>query len=73
MRTARFTTEPFSCPSCVRKIEGVLEHTPGVTDARVLFNSNKVRVSFDPDSVTPGELAEVVTSLGYPVLTTKVA
>ncbi|MDN5796002.1 MAG: heavy-metal-associated domain-containing protein [Intrasporangium sp.] len=73
MQTARFTTEPFSCPSCVRKIEGVLERTTGVTDARVLFNSNKVRVNFDPDSVTAGELAEVVTALGYPVVATKVA
>ena len=73
MRTARLTTEPFTCPSCVRKIEGALERTPGVTDVAVLFNSNKVRVTFDEDAVTATELAQVVTGLGYPVLATKVA
>ncbi|EWT06526.1 heavy metal-binding protein [Intrasporangium chromatireducens Q5-1] len=73
MRTARLTTEPFTCPSCVKKIEGALERTAGVAEAKVLFNSNKVRVTFDPNSVSAAELAEVVTGLGYPVLATKVA
>lgn len=73
MRTARLTTEPFTCPSCVTKIEGALSRTPGVKDASVLFNSNKVRVTFDEAEVTADELATVVTRLGYPVLATKVA
>lgn len=73
MRTARLTTEPFSCPSCVKKIEGALERTAGVHDASVLFNSSKVKVTFDEDQVSAEELAKVVTDLGYPVLTTKVA
>ena len=73
MRTARLTTEPFSCPSCVKKIEGALERTAGVQDASVLFNSNKVKVTFDEGQVSAEELAKVVTDLGYPVLATKVA
>ncbi|HEY9496323.1 MAG TPA: heavy-metal-associated domain-containing protein [Intrasporangium sp.] len=73
MRTARLTTEPFTCPSCVKKIEGALGRTPGVEDVSVLFNSNKVKVTFDEDQVSANELAEVVTGLGYPVLSTKVA
>jgi copper chaperone CopZ len=73
MRTARLTTEPFTCPSCIKKIEGALERTPGVTDATVLFNSNKVKVTFDEETVSAGALAEVVSGLGYPVLSTKVA
>ncbi|MEO6789635.1 MAG: heavy-metal-associated domain-containing protein [Ornithinibacter sp.] len=73
MRTARLTTEPFTCPSCVKKIEGALERTTGVTDATVLFNSNKVKVSFDETQVSADELAAVVSGLGYPVLATKVA
>ena len=73
MRTARLTTEPFTCPSCVKKIEGALERTTGVTDATVLFNSNKVKVSFDETQVSADELAAVVSGLGYPVLATRVA
>ncbi len=71
MRTARITTEPFTCPSCVRKIEGALERTPGVTEASVLFNSSKVKISFDEATVTARELAKVISDLGYPVLATK--
>ena len=73
MRTARLTTEPFTCPSCITKIEGARERTPGVEDASVLFNSNKVKVTFDEDTVSANELAQVVTGLGYPVLATRVA
>ena len=73
MRTARLTTEPFTCPSCIKKIEGALGRIPGVRDVSVLFNSTKVKVSFDEAEVTAARLAEVVTGLGYPVLATKVA
>jgi copper chaperone CopZ len=73
MRTVKLTTEPFTCPSCVRKIEGVLGRTPGVEEVSVLFSSNKVKVTFDEDAVTADELARTVSDLGYPVLATKVA
>lgn len=73
MRTARLTTEPFTCPSCIKKIEGALKRTDGVGEAKVLFHSNKVKVSFDEDKVSATELADVVSGLGYPVLKTKVA
>jgi copper chaperone CopZ len=73
MRTVKLTTEPFTCPSCVKKIEGVLSRTAGVEDVSVLFNSNKVKVTYDEDAVSADELARTVTDLGYPVLATKVA
>lgn len=73
MRTVKLTTEPFTCPSCVKKIEGVLSRTAGVADVSVLFNSNKVKVTYDEDAVSADELARTVTDLGYPVLATKVA
>lgn len=72
MRTARLTTEPFTCPSCVAKIEGALTRTDGVEQAKVLFHSSKVKVTFDENTVSAPELAAVVTKLGYPVLKTKV-
>lgn len=73
MRTVKLTTEPFTCPSCVKKIEGVLSRTAGVEDVSVLFNSNKVKVTYDEDAISADELARTVTDLGYPVLATKVA
>ncbi len=72
LRTAKFETEPFTCPSCVSKIESVVSKKPGVESAQVMFNSNKVKVSFDESKVTADEIAESITKLGYPVLGQKV-
>lgn len=72
MRTARFATEPFTCPSCINKIESVVGKQEGVESAQVMFNSNKVKVAFDESRITADEIAESITKLGYPVLSQKV-
>ncbi|HMM82015.1 MAG TPA: heavy-metal-associated domain-containing protein [Terrimesophilobacter sp.] len=73
MRTVKFETEPFTCPSCINKIENVVGKKPGVESAQVMFNSNKVKVSFDESAITADEIAESITKLGYPVLGQKVS
>lgn len=73
MQTAKFETEPFTCPSCVNKIESVVSRKPGVESAQVMFNSNKVKVAFDESKITADEIAESITRLGYPVLGHKVS
>ncbi len=73
IRTAKFETEPFTCPSCINKIEAVVGRKPGVESAQVMFNSNKVKVSFDETVVTADEIADSITKLGYPVLGQKVS
>ena len=72
MRTVKFETEPFTCPSCVNKIESVVSRKPGVESAQVMFNSNKVKVAFDETRVSADDIAESITKLGYPVLGQKV-
>ncbi len=67
MAIAKFTTEPFTCPSCVKKIEGAVGRMPGVSDVSVMFNSNKVKVTFDETQVGEGNIAKTITDLGYPV------
>ncbi|MFT0763291.1 heavy-metal-associated domain-containing protein [Scrofimicrobium sp. R131] len=68
MKTVKLTTEPFSCPSCVAKIERLLAQTPGVESSQVMFNSSKVKVTFDEEQTSAQQLADAVTKLGYPVL-----
>lgn len=68
MKTANLVTEPFSCPSCVKKIENALNKSAGVEDVRVMFNSSKVKVTFDEAVTDLQTLADVVTRLGYPVI-----
>jgi len=68
MQTIKFETEPFTCPSCVNKIEGVVGRKDGVESAQVMFNSNKVKVGFDETRITAEEIAKTISDLGYPVV-----
>lgn len=71
MQTVKFTTEAFTCPSCVKKIETVVGGKPGVESTQVMFNSSKVKVGFDETQITADEIAKTITDLGYPVLSQK--
>lgn len=73
MKTATFQTEALTCPSCIKKIEGALNKQKGVQETKVLFHSSKVKVKFDESIVKADELEGIVTKLGYPVLSKKVA
>lgn len=73
MRTEKFQTEPFTCPSCVTKIEKVISRQDGVESAQVMFSSSKVKVSFDENLVTAETIAKAISELGYPVLSHKTA
>ncbi|HLS29146.1 MAG TPA: cation transporter [Opitutales bacterium] len=40
----------------------------GVEEVKVLFNSSKVKTTFDENQVTADELKKTIEKLGYPVL-----
>lgn len=73
MKTAQFQLQPLTCPSCIKKIEGKLSKTTGVKEAKVLFNSSKVKIQFDETITKAEQLEETITKLGYPVLSAKVS
>lgn len=73
MHKAIFNMEPFTCPSCVKKIESTIGKVAGVENVRVMFNSGRVRVEFDSAKTTADALQDILVKLGYPVLSTKVA
>uniref|UniRef100_UPI0037445A7C heavy-metal-associated domain-containing protein n=1 Tax=Gelidibacter gilvus TaxID=59602 RepID=UPI0037445A7C len=68
MKTVKFQLETLTCPSCSQKIEGVLNKEQGVEEAKVLFNSSKVKIQYDSDEVTSDRLKELIEKVGYPVL-----
>lgn len=68
LKTARFQLETLTCPSCITRIEGVLNKEPGVENAKVLFNSSKVKVEYDEEKVSSERLAELIEKVGYPIL-----
>lgn len=73
MRKAVYQLETLTCPSCIKKIESTLNKTEGVLNAKVLFNSSKVKTEFDETSIEAEKIQEIVQKLGYQVLSAKVA
>lgn len=71
MKTVKFQLEELTCPSCINKIEGVLNKEAGVGDAKVLFNSSKVKVQYEEGTTTLEKLEGVIRKVGYPVLSSK--
>ncbi len=68
MKTIRIQLETLTCPSCINKIEGVLNKQAGVDTAKVMFSSSKVKVTYDEEKTNSKELTELIEKLGYPVL-----
>jgi len=68
MKSISYQLETLTCPSCITKIEGILNKTDGVDRAKVLFNSSKVKVAYDEDKTSAELLAKLIEKLGYPVL-----
>lgn len=71
IKTIRIQLETLTCPSCITKIEGVLNKEPGVESAKVLFNSSKVKVEYDEEKISFDRLAELIEKLGYPSINFK--
>lgn len=69
IKSVRFQLETLTCPSCITRIEGVLNKEPGVEKAKVLFNSSKVKIEFDEEKVSSERLAEVIEKVGFPIIT----
>lgn len=71
IKTIRIQLETLTCPSCITKIEGVLNKEPGVENAKVLFNSSKVKVEYDEEKISSDRLIEVIEKIGYPVISSQ--
>lgn len=68
MTTKMYQLETVSCPSCIAKIEKMLQKTPGVHSSEVLFNSSRVRVTFEEREVESERIKSQIEKLGYKVI-----
>ena len=53
------------CPSCIRTIEGAVEHRPGVAKARVNLGTRRLRLQWNPEVTTAEPLLAAVAARGY--------
>ena len=68
MTTKTYQLETISCPSCIGKIEGMLKKTDGVETSEVLFNSSRVKVTYDETIIPSEEIKAKINKMGYQVL-----
>lgn len=73
MQKVVFHMQPFTCPSCVKKIENTVGRIDGVNDVKVMFNSGRVRAEFDSSRTDVRILENTIIRLGYPVLSKKIS
>lgn len=74
MQNATIQLETLSCPSCMQKIENAVKGLNGINkeSLKVLFNSSKVKVDFDSETLAIGDIEKAIEDLGYPVIKSKV-
>lgn len=53
------------CPACCWLIEEVLRRTKGILEARVSFFSDRVNLRYSPHLLSPTEIMESISKLGY--------
>lgn len=63
--TTILRSDELSCPSCVNNIESNLNQTEGISKAKVHFNTGRIEVEHDPDTISEEKLIEVVRQSGY--------
>jgi heavy metal translocating P-type ATPase len=55
----------MSCTSCASVIDSMLQKTKGITEAKTHFLTDMVQVKYLPHLITPQEILEKISSLGY--------
>ena len=65
--SARFLVGGMTCAACTWLIEHSLAALPGVKDAQVQLEQQRLDLRYDPDLINPSTLASRVEALGYRV------
>lgn len=65
------TITGMTCGGCVNSVTRVLQSTPGVQQANVTLVPSEAKVSYDPSSTSPEQLAKAVSEAGFSVTETR--
>lgn len=63
---ARLSVPGMTCPVCPITVRKALTAVPGVTEARVDYDSRSAWVRYDPARVAPAALLQATADVGYP-------
>jgi len=68
MITKIYQLETLTCPSCSAKIQGMLKKIEGIVESEVLFNTSRVRISFDDSKIDSESIKSKLNKLGFEIL-----
>ena len=66
-----YQLDTLTCPSCTRKLEGMLKKTEGVLEYEVFFNTSKIKLEYDENVVDSETIKNRIAKLGFEVLKEK--
>lgn len=64
--TSTFSISGMTCGGCVYRIKQALGTVAGVLSADISLSQRTGVVEYDPNKITPQEIADVITKTGYP-------
>ncbi|HJH29402.1 MAG TPA: heavy metal translocating P-type ATPase [Methanosarcinaceae archaeon] len=68
----KFKVSGMTCASCSANVERILKKQPGVASASVNLPMEKASVTYDPALITPKQMEDAITGIGYGVVKEKV-
>ncbi|GAB2575330.1 heavy metal translocating P-type ATPase [Spirosoma areae] len=60
-----FPVLEMTCAACAVSVESMLTNTPGVRSATVNYANQSATVEYDPTTITPSKMQQVLQSIGY--------
>ncbi len=65
MKQVTFTITDMHCTSCSISIDGDLEDTEGVQEAKTHYAKAQTAVTFDPQKITEEDILKIIKKTGY--------
>ncbi len=60
-----FPVLEMTCAACAVSVESMLKNTPGITKAAVNYANQSATVEYDPKTISPAGMQQVLQSIGY--------
>lgn len=67
MKKVMMKLSSMTCPSCLTKIEKVVDSLDGTDQIKVLFNAGKLKFIMDSDRVKAVDVKAAIEKMGYEV------
>ncbi len=65
-KQVELTVHGMTCATCPLTVRQTLKNQRGVAEARAELRTQTAVITYDPDLVTPAQLAHSVTEAGFP-------